>query len=301
MSREHELSPSRVGDVLELEEHGRLSGLALKATRIIDAVAETERARCAARCRAASSRCWRSRARSRSPTPSEWAYEIKWDGIRALGYADHGSWWMLSRRLEDVSARYPELEPIAEALGERSAILDGEVVALDDEGRPRFQLIQSRMGLTSPARSGRGWRRQPVDYVIFDLLHLDGHSVRELPYVAAPRAARGARARRPPLADPRLSLGGGADLLEAARRQGLEGIVAKRTESPYRPGKRTGEWIKTRVWKRQEFVIGGYIPGEGRRAKRVGSLLVGYYDRRAPSSARATTRRCTSPAGSAPA
>ena len=113
----------------------------------------------------------------------EWAYEVKWDGIRALGYADRGGWCMLSRRGEDVGARYPELAAIAEALGEHSAILDGEVVALDEEGRPRFQLIQSRMGLTSPAAVKASEKQQPVDYVIFDLLHLDGRCVRELPYL----------------------------------------------------------------------------------------------------------------------
>ena len=211
----------------------------------------------------------------------EWAYEIKWDGIRALGYADQGRWSMLSRRLEDVTARYPELAPIAEQLSERAAILDGEVVALDEEGRPRFQLIQSRMGLTSPGMIEARVRQQPVDYVIFDLLHLDGHRVRDLPYVRRRElldelGLEGARWRTP-----RYRLGGGASLLEAARLQGLEGIVAKRRDSPYRAGRRSGEWIKERVWRRQEFVIGGYIPGEGRRADRVGSLLVGYYDRRA--------------------
>jgi bifunctional non-homologous end joining protein LigD len=210
----------------------------------------------------------------------EWAYEIKWDGVRVLGYADRGRWCMLSRRLEDVSARYPELAAIAEALGDRSAILDGEVVALDAEGRPRFQLIQSRMGLTSPAAVQAKAKRQPVDYVIFDLLHLDGHCVRELPYVQRRELLDGLGLDGPRWRTPRYRHGGGADLLEAARRQGLEGIVSKRCDSPYRPGKRTGEWIKTRVWRRQEFVIGGYIPGEGRRAKRVGSLLVGYYDKR---------------------
>ncbi len=210
----------------------------------------------------------------------EWAYEIKWDGIRALGYADRGSWSMLSRRGEDVSARYPELEPIAEALADRSAVLDGEVVALDDEGRPRFQLIQSRMGLTSPTTIKARTKLQPVDYVIFDLLHLDGRSVRELPYTERRELLEGLGLDGPRWRTPRYRRGGGADLLEAASRQGLEGIVAKRCDSPYRPGKRTGEWIKTRVWRRQEFVIGGYIPGEGRRARRVGSLLVGYYDRR---------------------
>ena len=210
----------------------------------------------------------------------EWAYEIKWDGIRALGYADRGRWCMLSRRLEDVSSRYPELEPIAEALEGHSAILDGEVVALDEEGRPRFQLIQSRMGLISAAAIKTRVEQQPVDYVIFDLLHLDGHCVRDLPYVERRRLLEGLGLDGPRWRMPRYRHGGGADLLEAARRQGLEGIVAKRCDSPYRPNKRTREWIKTRVWRRQEFVIGGYIPGEGRRAKRVGSLLVGYYDKR---------------------
>ena len=210
----------------------------------------------------------------------DWAYEIKWDGVRVLGYADRGRWCMLSRRHEDVTARYPELAPIAEALGDHSAILDGEVVALDPGGRPRFQLIQSRMGLSSPAAVKARMKEQPVDYVIFDLLHLDGHRIRDLPYVKRRKLLEDLGLHGPRWRTPRFRHGGGADLLEAAGRQGLEGIVAKRCDSPYRPGKRTGEWIKTRVWRRQEFAIGGYIPGEGRRANRVGSLLVGYYDKR---------------------
>jgi bifunctional non-homologous end joining protein LigD len=211
---------------------------------------------------------------------AEWAYEVKWDGIRALGYARHGEWTMLSRRQEEVTARYPELEGIAEALADRDAIVDGEVVALDDEGRPRFQLIQSRMGLSSPAAVKAKMKQQPVDYVIFDLLHLDGRCVRDLPYLERRELLEGLSLDGSRWRTPAYRLDGGADLLEAARRQGLEGIVSKRADSPYRPGKRTGEWIKTRVWRRQEFVIGGYIPGEGSRAKRVGSLLVGYYDKR---------------------
>ncbi len=210
----------------------------------------------------------------------EWAYEIKWDGIRALGYARRGKWSMLSRRLEDVTARYPELEGIAKDLSAHAAVVDGEVVTLDEDGRPRFQLIQSRMGLTSPAAVKAKMARQPVDYVIFDLLHLDGECVRDLPYTQRRELLEGLGLDGPRWRVPGYRHSGGADLLEAARRQGLEGIVSKRAESPYRPGKRTGEWIKTRVWRRQEFVIGGYIPGEGSRAKRVGSVLVGYYDKR---------------------
>ena len=210
-----------------------------------------------------------------------WAYEIKWDGIRALGYAEKGDWFMQSRRLEDVTARYPELAPIAEQLEARSAVLDGEVVALDPEGLPSFQLIQQRMGLTSAAAIKQRTKQTPVDFVIFDLLHLDGRCTRDLPYVERRELLLGLGLEGPRWRTPRHRLGGGRELLEAARRQGLEGIVAKRCDSPYRPGKRGGEWIKARVWQRQEFVIGGWIPGEGRRSKRVGSLLVGYYDKRA--------------------
>jgi bifunctional non-homologous end joining protein LigD len=211
----------------------------------------------------------------------DWAYEIKWDGIRALAYADHGRWTMLSRRLEDVTARYPELAPIGDALAGRAAVLDGEVVAFDEDGRPRFQLIQARMGLTSPGMIQARVKQQPVDYVIFDLLHLDGRCVRDLPYVQRRELLDELGLDGPRWRTPRYRHGGGASLIEAARDQGLEGIVAKRCDSPYRAGKRSGEWIKERVWRTQEFVIGGYIPGEGRRSNRVGSLLVGYYDRRA--------------------
>jgi bifunctional non-homologous end joining protein LigD len=208
-----------------------------------------------------------------------------------LGYAERGSWCMLSRRGEDVGARYPELEPIAEKLSDHAAILDGEVVALDSEGRPRFQLIQSRMGLTSQAAVKARMKQTPVDYVIFDLLHLDGHCVRELPYFERRKLLEGLGLDGPRWRTPRFRHGGGADLLEAARRQGLEGIVAKRRDSPYRPGKRTGEWIKTRVWRRQEFVIGGHVPGEGKRLDRVGSLLVGYHDKRRSELGRGETQQ----------
>jgi bifunctional non-homologous end joining protein LigD len=221
----------------------------------------------------------------------EWAYEIKWDGVRALGYADHGRWCMLSRRLEDVTARYPELGPIGEALADRAAIVDGEVVALDPEGRPRFQLLQSRMGLSSAAMIKARVAQTPVDYVIFDLLHLDGHCVRDLPYVARRELLDQLGLEGSHWRTPRYRHGGGASLLEAARLQGLEGIVAKRCDSLYRSGRRSGEWIKERVWRTQEFVVGGYIPGEGGRVNRVGSLLVGYYDRRASELAKGETQR----------
>jgi len=216
-----------------------------------------------------------------APEDERWAYEIKWDGIRALAYADHGKWSMQSRRMEEITVRYPELVPIAEQLADHAAVLDGEVVALDAEGRPSFQLVQRRMGLASAAAVKARAADTPVDYVIFDLLHLDGEPVRELPYDQRRVLLLGLGLDGPRWRTPTHRIGGGEELLEAARRQGLEGVVAKKRESPYRPGKRTGEWTKARVWRRQEFLIGGHIPGEGKRAERVGSLLVGYYDKRA--------------------
>ena len=130
--------------VLKLEEHNPIIRPASKSTRIIDAVPKERFPKRIVPMLAKTGEVPESDS-------GEWAYEVKWDGIRALGYADRGKWSMLSRRQEDVSARYPELEAIADSLEQHAAILDGEVVALDDKGRPRFQLIQSRMGLTSPA------------------------------------------------------------------------------------------------------------------------------------------------------
>ncbi|MGZ5420116.1 MAG: non-homologous end-joining DNA ligase [Solirubrobacterales bacterium] len=212
------------------------------------------------------------------PEGEEWAYEIKWDGVRALVFAEPGLWCMQSRRHEDVTARYPELEGIAEQLGDRAAVLDGEVVAFDERGRPSFQAIQQRMGLTSAGVVEQRMAQTPVTFIAFDLLHLDGRSTRELSYDRRRELLERIGLDGPHWQTPRNNPGPGAQLLDAARERGLEGVVAKRRDSPYRTGKRTGEWIKARVWRRQEFVIGGWIPGEGSRAERVGSLLVGFYE-----------------------
>ncbi len=212
------------------------------------------------------------------PEGEEWAYEIKWDGVRALGYAEGGEWRMTNRRGLQIGERYPELAPLAKALGEHSAVVDGEAVAFDAEGKPSFQRIQRRMGLASAASIKLRLADTPVTYIAFDLLHLDGSSTRDLPYAERRALLDSLGLKGESWQAPRSHAGPGADLYEAARRQGLEGIVAKRLDSPYRPGRRSGEWIKTRIFNRQEFVIGGWIPGEGSRSGRVGSLLVGYYE-----------------------
>jgi bifunctional non-homologous end joining protein LigD len=212
------------------------------------------------------------------PEGDEWGYEIKWDGIRALYYAEKGAARMTNRKGQAINERYPELAPLAEALGGRAAVLDGEVVALDPEGRPSFQLIQRRMTLTDRGRIKQRMVDTPVRYVVFDLLHLDGDSTRELPYSERRALLDSLELEGDTWQAPPSHPGPGEHLLEAARRQRLEGVVAKRLDSPYREGKRTGEWIKCRIWQRQEFVIGGWQPGEGSRYGGVGSLLIGYYD-----------------------
>ena len=209
-----------------------------------------------------------------------WAYEVKWDGVRALAFCAGREWRMISRRGEDVTARYPELVAIGAQLGGRSAVLDGEVVALGADGKPSFQRLQRRIGLASEEAIRSRALQTPVQFVIFDLLHLEGRCTRELPYLERRELLASLELEGPAWQTPRHRIGGGRALFEAAGRQGLEGVVGKRVDSPYRPGRRTGEWIKARVWRRQEFVIGGHLPGAGKRAERVGSLLVGYWDAR---------------------
>jgi bifunctional non-homologous end joining protein LigD len=214
----------------------------------------------------------------RLPATGDWAYELKWDGVRAFVVVETGKVRICARRGEDVSFRYPELAPIAAAHPGRELILDGEIVAFDEHGEPSFGLLQRRMGLVDAGRIRHRAPETPVTYVAFDLLGLDGSGLLAEPY----------ERRRELLAElgfdgscwqaPRHHLGDGEALLEAVRARGLEGVVAKRLGSVYRPGRRSPDWVKVQNRRRQELVIGGYMRGEGGRTDRVGSLLVGYWD-----------------------
>jgi bifunctional non-homologous end joining protein LigD len=219
-----------------------------------------------------------AREATQTPTGEGWGFEIKWDGVRALAHSGADGFRVESRRGEDITARYPEIAGLGEALAGRPVVLDGEIVAFDDEGRPSFQRLQLRMGLTSELSVQRRVPEMPVTYVIFDLLSLDGRSTATLPYEERRRLLMDLNLDGPCWQTPRHHLGDGEALLEATRARGLEGVVAKRLDSPYRSGRRSGEWIKVRNWLSQELVIGGWMPGEGGRSGRVGSLLVGYFD-----------------------
>jgi bifunctional non-homologous end joining protein LigD len=210
--------------------------------------------------------------------PERWSFEVKWDGVRALAYAQPGRLRLESRNGNDITASYPEVRGLLLQLGMHELVLDGELVAFDEQGRPSFGRLQSRMHVTAPAAVKRLQSSTPVVYAVFDVLYVDGESLLALPYEQ--RRARlaelglGGQAWRVPEAHP----GRGAELLDATRRQGLEGVIAKRLDSRYEPGARNGSWLKLKHTRRQELVIGGWLPGEGRREQRIGALLMGYFE-----------------------
>jgi bifunctional non-homologous end joining protein LigD len=207
-----------------------------------------------------------------------WAYEIKWDGVRALGYVSGGRLRLASRNGRDITPRYPELRELGRALGSREAVLDGEVIAFGDDGRPSFQRLQGRMHLTSDAAVRRLSAREPVTYVIFDLLFLDGRSLLELDYAQRRERLLSLGLKGPTWQTPAHHVGDGAALLEATRAQGLEGVIAKRLDCPYTPGRRSPGWVKVKNVRRTDVVIGGWLEGEGGRSGKLGALVVGYLE-----------------------
>jgi bifunctional non-homologous end joining protein LigD len=210
------------------------------------------------------------------PVPDEdWAFEFKWDGVRAILYVEEGRVRITSRNDLDVTSSYPELRALGEALGSRPAILDGEIIALDARGRPSFGTLQRRMHV-APSRARRLASQVPATFMVFDVLYLDGRSTMDLPYEERRSLLESLQLDGASWTTPPTFLGGpGAHVLEAARQRGLEGVVAKRRDSPYLPGRRSDRWIKVKNFRTQEVVIGGWTPGRGRRAGTLGALLLG--------------------------
>ncbi|MGH2924915.1 MAG: non-homologous end-joining DNA ligase [Solirubrobacterales bacterium] len=207
-----------------------------------------------------------------------WAFEIKWDGIRAVAYCEQGELRLESRNLREITSHYPELRAMAAQLGSREAVIDGEVVAFDDQGKPSFERLQSRMNLGSPGAVRRRMTETPVTYLAFDLLFAEGHSLVDLPYSERRERLRELRIDGPSWQTPREHLGEGAALLELTAERGLEGLVAKRLDSRYLVGRRSRAWLKVKNKLSQELVIGGWLPGRGRRSDTLGAVVVGYHD-----------------------
>jgi bifunctional non-homologous end joining protein LigD len=207
---------------------------------------------------------------------ADWAFEVKWDGIRAVAFADPGRLRLSSRTGRDITGQYREVAPLSRQLGSHRAVLDGELVAFDS-GRPSFQLLQRRMNVTTDADIRRSMREIPVVYVIFDLLYLDGHSLLAQHYGQRRSLLTSLELGGASWQVPEYQKGDGAALLAATREQGLEGIIAKRLTSIYQPGRRSRQWVKIKNVRRQEVVIGGWVPGVGQRASSLGALAVGVH------------------------
>lgn len=214
------------------------------------------------------------------PPPAEreaWSYEVKWDGMRVITCTDGTRAQMWSGNRIDVTVRFPELVDIGGAVAGKAAVLDGEVVAFDASGRPDFATMQTRMHVADAREAARRAQHTPVLYVVFDLLHFDGHDLTPLPFdrrtaLLDELVDEGAAWRRSTRHDD------GEALLDAVTAQRLEGVMAKRRDAPYAPGRRSPSWRKIKVRPRGEVVVGGWLPGSGARAGRLGALLVGFYD-----------------------
>jgi len=195
-------------------------------------------------------------------TKAVWAFEGKWDGYRLLVDANHGALSLHSRSGRDVTAEYPQLKALAADLAEHHVTLDGEIVALDEAGVPNFGLMQNR------ARSTR------IEFWAFDILQLDGRSLLRAKY-SDRRKLLETLARGGGLIVPEQLSGDGPEALEHARAKRWEGVVAKKRDSTYQPGRRSQSWIKDKLWLTQEVVIGGWRAGEGGRTSGIGALLIG--------------------------
>ena len=207
-----------------------------------------------------------------------WAVEVKWDGVRAIAYCRPGRLELQTRNLNQVTSQYPEVRRLSRQLGSRDAVLDGELVAFNENGRPSFERLQQRIHQTSESVVRRRMKSHPVTYVIFDLLYLDGRNLMGEPYSRRRELLEGLELVGESWQTPGYSHDHAKELLAASAEQELEGIVLKRLHSPYAPGKRTGSWLKVKNLGRQEFVIGGWLPGEGRRRGSLGALLLGYFE-----------------------
>ena len=212
------------------------------------------------------------------PPESEggWAFEMKWDGVRAVVYVAGSTVRVMTRNDREVAATYPELQGLTGALGSQQAVLDGEIVALDAAGRPSFGELQARMHVQRPGKALLA--KVPVSFLAFDVLHLVGKERLTTAYdgrrsVLEDLGLDGAHWATPPVFE-----GDGATAIEVSKQQGLEGVIAKRRDSTYQSGKRSRDWVKVKHVRMQEVVVGGWAPGEGNRTGRIGSLLLGVHD-----------------------
>jgi bifunctional non-homologous end joining protein LigD len=205
-----------------------------------------------------------------------WAYEFKWDGVRALVYVDGGRVRAFTRNDKSLLSTFPELRDIGLHLGSRSAILDGEIVALDKDNRPNFSTLSKRLHVTSKPAIEKLRHSIPASFFAFDLLYLDDRSIMDLSYDDRRAALESLKLQGETFATPpSITNTSGAKVLDISRERGFEGVVIKRRDARYSAGTRSGSWIKVKNFFTQEVVIGGWTEGKGEREGSLGALLLG--------------------------
>ena len=205
-----------------------------------------------------------------------WLFEIKWDGYRVVSFIEDGTVRMVSRNQNDLGPRYPELNALPKLVNAKSAILDGEVVVLDEQGRPSFSLMQQRTGIRAHGRQAPSRPDLPIIYYVFDLIYLDGYDLRRVALDDRKRVLRGILPSGELVRYSDHHAGQGMALFQAAKQKGLEGIVAKKCNSCYEE-RRTREWLKIKITQTVDCVIGGFTNPEGAR-QYFGSLALGLYN-----------------------
>jgi bifunctional non-homologous end joining protein LigD len=212
------------------------------------------------------------------PSPADddrWAYEMKWDGVRAMVRVDGGRISITSRNDIDMTVAYPELRALGEQVGSTQLMLDGEIVSFDEHGRPSFGRLQKRMHVGNAPTARKLSSSDPAVLLIFDLLHVDGRSTLKLPYDQRRKLLEALNLCGPSWQTPPAFIGSGADAVRVSVEQQLEGVIAKRLSSTYLPGRRSPDWIKIKNIRTQEVIVGGWRPGTGRRSNTLGALLLG--------------------------
>jgi bifunctional non-homologous end joining protein LigD len=212
------------------------------------------------------------------PEDGSWAFEVKWDGMRVLARVAGGRVRLASARGADVTDTFPELEALAACVDTHDVLLDGEVVATDDDGVPSFARLQRRMHVADRADAARRVAEVPVSYLAFDVLEVDGEAVWGRPWSERRALLESLVAPAGPVQVPAAFPSGGRELLAAAEQRGLEGVVAKRIDSAYEPGARSPRWRKVKVRHTQEFVVAGWLGGAGNRSGAIGSLVLGCHE-----------------------
>ncbi len=207
------------------------------------------------------------------PAGDGWIYEVKWDGVRSLCFIENGRVRLVSRNGRAMERQYPELVAMAESLSARDAIVDGEIALLDDQGRPSFELLQSRINVSDAGSIANMARKRPVVIYLFDLLFLNGRDLRGLP-LRERKALLRSSLRPSNLVRFSDDFADGPALLAAARERGLEGVMAKRADSPYE-SRRSRSWLKIKVLSRQDFVVCGYTRDQ---REYFGALMLGVWD-----------------------